>query len=124
MRAVALTLAALALASAGMGAASSLQLTSGLRGVVMRGPIKAVCMDDESCDAPAVGVVLEFRQAGRLVASTRTRAAGAYTIRLRPGTYSVRTTGRPVGSGLTPRLVHVPKGRLARVVFHLDTGIQ
>lgn len=72
-----------------------------------------------------MGVVLQFSHAGRVVTRTKTGAGGAYTVRLKPATYSVTThPPRRLGTGLTPHRVRVPAGRLARVDFHLDTGIQ
>lgn len=124
MRVVAVTLAALAVGSTVAGAATTPRLKSGLRGVVMRGPTEPVCEDTEPCEEPAVGVVLQFRQGGRIVARVRTGSAGRYSVRLRRGRYAVTTLIRRPGSGLTPRTVRVPKGRIARVDFHLDTGIQ
>ena len=124
MRVVALTLAALAFASTVAGAVTSPSLTSGLRGVVMRGPTKPVCKDTEPCEEPAVGVLLQFRQSNRIVARVKTGSRGGYRIKLRPGRYGATTPKRGVGTGLTPRSVRVPKGRLARVDFHIDTGIQ
>jgi hypothetical protein len=124
MRVVALTLAALALGSAVAGAATVPRPTSGLRGIVMRGPTMPVCIETKPCEEPAVGLVLEFRRAGRLVARAKTGPVGGYTVRLRPGAYAVTTPRRRVGTGLTPRAVRVPGGRLARIDFHLDTGIQ
>lgn len=90
----------------------------------MRGPTKPVCRDTEPCEEPAVGVMLQFRQKGLIVARVKTGSAGRYTVRLRRGSYAVTTPNRGPGRGLTPRIVRVPKGRLARVDFHLDTGIQ
>jgi hypothetical protein len=124
MRIVALTLAALAIASAAGAEAASHSLASGLRGVVMRGPTKPICSDTEPCEAPAAGVVLRFARSGTVVARVRTNAAGAYRVLLRPGRYTVTTPQRGIGTGLTPRAVRVPAGRIARVDFHLDTGIQ
>jgi hypothetical protein len=125
MRVVAITLAALAVAAAGAGGALSTRPPSGLHGTVMRGPTKPICEEGETCEAPAVGVVLQFRYAGRVVAQTKTGAGGAYTVRLKPATYVVTTPPpRRVGSGLTPNRVKVLPGRLVRVDFHLDTGIQ
>jgi hypothetical protein len=99
--------------------------SSGLRGLVTRGPTKPVCMEAEPCEEPAAGIVLQFRRAGRVIAQVKTSSAGVYTVRLRPGTYAVATRWHVgVGKGLTPRVVRVPKGFLARVNFHLDTGIQ
>jgi hypothetical protein len=122
MRVVAVTLAALALAPSLAGAAP--ELRSGLRGVVMRGPTKPVCVENEPCEEPAVGVVLRFSRAGQVVARAETGAGGAYSIRLRPGTYGVSTPERRVGSTLAPRAARVPRARVARLNFHIDTGIQ
>jgi hypothetical protein len=124
MRVAAVTLAALAVGSTLAGAATTPRPNSGLRGVVMRGPTKPVCEDPEPCEEPAVGVVLHFSQDGRVVARVRTVRGGRYSVRLRRGRYAVTTRIRRPGSGLTPRTVRVPRGRIARVDFHLDTGIQ
>jgi hypothetical protein len=124
MRVVAVTLAALVLGSTLAGAATPSRLTSGLRGVVMRGPTKPVCSDTEPCEEPAPGVVLRFHKADRLVARVTTGAAGGYRVKLRPGRYVVTTPNRGPGTALTPRFVRVPTGRVARVDFHLDTGLQ
>lgn len=124
MRVVALTLAALAFGSTLAGAATTPRVTSGLRGVVMRGPTKPVCTDTEPCEEPAAGVVLRFVRANVLVARVVTGSAGGYRVKLRPGRYAVTTPNRRVGTGLAPRFVRVPSGRVARVDFHLDTGLQ
>jgi hypothetical protein len=124
MRVVAATLVALTLAGVGVSTAASAGPASGLRGVVMRGPTTPVCSETEPCDEPAAGVVLRFVRLGHIVARVRTSAAGTYSVRLRPGRYTVTTPQRGVGTGLTPRAVRVPAGRIARVDFHLDTGIQ
>ena len=124
MRVAAVTLATLALASTAAAWGPSSGSASGLRGVVMRGPTTPICRETDPCEAPAVGVYLRFARAGAVVAQVRTNAAGAYRVLLRPGAYTVTTPRRGVGWGLTPRVVRVPAGRLARVDFHLDTGIQ
>jgi hypothetical protein len=123
VRVVALTVVALCLGSGLAGAANPTAVTSGLRGVVMRGPIRPVC--DGPCEEPARGVVLRFQRGDVVVARVTTGSAGGYKVKLRPGRYAVTTPSRPrVGTGLTPRFVRVPIGRVARVDFHLDTGIQ
>ena len=90
----------------------------------MRGPITPVCMVGVPCSEPAADVVLVFSRAGRVVAHTTTRQDGGYRLTLKPGRYSVRTTIRTLGSGLSPRIVVVPRNRVARVDFDLDTGIR
>ena len=97
---------------------------SGLRGIVMRGPIMPVCREGVPCDEPAANVVLVFTQSGRAVARTTTGRNGNYRLMLRPGRYGVRTTTRTLGSGLSPRVVLVPRYRVARVDFDIDTGIR
>jgi hypothetical protein len=97
---------------------------SGLRGVVMQGPTGPVCHADDPCEKPAGGVLLQFRRSGKVVAEVKTTSAGRYSVKLRAGSYAVKAPRRPIGTGLTPRAVRVPRGRIARVNFHLDTGIQ
>ena len=123
MRVTAVMLAALVLVSVFAGAASSGQ-PSGLRGVVMRGPTKPVCRIGEPCEEPAKSLVLQFRRDGILRAKVTTNSYGKYVVRLRPGRYGVTTPKLRVGQGLTPRFVRVPRGKIGRVDFHLDTGIQ
>jgi hypothetical protein len=122
VRALVLAIAVLALASAFAGAADS-RTASGLRGVVMRGPTSPICHDD-SCEAPAKGLVLRFSRNGQFKAQAKTNQMGRYLIKLRPGTYAVTTLALRPRQRLTPQLVRVPRGRVKRVDFHLYTGIQ
>ncbi len=124
MRFIAGVLVVLAVASAAASAAAPRSLVSGLRGEVIRGPTKPVCSETEPCEEPAAGIVIRFARSGRVVAGVRTNALGVYRVLLRPGTYTVTTPQRGIGTGLSPRAVRVPAGRFARVDFHLDTGIQ
>ena len=124
MRVLGVSLVALVLGAGLAGAATPTAVSSGLRGVVMRGPIKPVCDVSNSCEEPAVGQVLRFSRNGVVVARVKTGSRGWYRVALRPGRYSVTTPNRRPGMGLQPELVRVPKGRVARVDFHLDTGIQ
>jgi hypothetical protein len=96
---------------------------AGLRGLVMQGPTKPVCADDP-CEEPARGILLEFTRSGKVVADVKTTRLGTYSVRLKPGSYAVRVPSKRIGAGLSPRVVHVPPGRIARVDFHLDTGRQ
>jgi hypothetical protein len=100
-------------------------ITSGLHGVVMRGPTQPVCQVGKPCSAPAVGAVLVFARNGHAVAQTRAGAGGRYSVRLAPGSYAVRVSPQPkIGSGVKPMLVTVPRGAVARVNFFIDTGIR
>jgi hypothetical protein len=99
--------------------------TSGLRGLVTRGPITPICMVEQPCDEPAAGVKLAFLRAGQIVQTARTDENGKYRVVLRPGAYSVRVARTAaIGRGLTPRTVRVVRGRFLRVDFSIDTGIR
>lgn len=124
MRSVAPLLAALALTLAFAGSAASTP-ASGLHGVVMEGPTKPVCKIGEPCEKPAAGIVLQFKRNGHVAARVKTTRKGTYSVRLRAGAYAVAVVPpRKIGTGLWPRSARVPKGRLARRNFHLDTGLQ
>jgi hypothetical protein len=120
VRVLAFALTTLALAAPAAPATTP----SGLRGIVMRGPITPVCRVGVPCDEPAAHLVLVFSRSGRVVARTTTGRNGGYRLTLRPGRYAVRTTTRTLGSGLSPRTVFVPRYRVARVDFQIDTGIR
>jgi hypothetical protein len=90
----------------------------------MQGPTKPVCRVDEPCDVPAAGILLQFKRDGTVVAEVKTTRAGRYSVTLRAGPYAVQVPRRRVGAGLSPRVVRVPRDRIARIDFHLDTGIQ
>jgi hypothetical protein len=121
---MAISVVALVLGAGLAGAANPTAVTSGLRGVVTRGPIKPVCDESNSCEEPAAGLVLRFSRGGVVVAQVKTGSRGGYRVTLRPGRYSVTTPNRRPGMGLQPEVVRVPRGRVARVDFRLDTGIQ
>jgi hypothetical protein len=53
MRLVVITFAALGLGIPLAGGATPLRIPSGVHGVVMRGPTKPVCPEEQSCEEPA-----------------------------------------------------------------------
>jgi len=100
------------------------QPTTGIGGVLYRGPITPVCRVGTPCDAPAPGLTLLFTRAGHAF-RVRTGVGGHFSIALRPGLYTVRIVpAARIGSGLSPRTVRVPVGGWARVRLMLDTGIR
>jgi hypothetical protein len=95
--------------------------TSGLRGVVTRGPITPVCSAERPCSAPAQRIELTFVRRGHTW-TTKTDDHGRYRIVLRPGVYSVTVaTQRP---GLPAFKATVPRGRVGVRNFTIDTGIR
>jgi hypothetical protein len=115
MKALATAAAFLFLATAGSAA------TSGLRGVVMRGPTQPVCVAGRTCSAPAANVKITFRR-GSVVRTVTTDGQGRYRISLAPGTQSVSIAGTRFG--FQPRTVVVPAGRVGVRNFSIDTGIR
>lgn len=110
------------LAASSAGAATS---SSGLRGIVMRGPITPVCVAEQPCDAPAKHVTLVFSRNGRAVRRARTNEQGRYRVTLAPGLYAVRLAlKQTVGRGLEPSRARVAQNRFRRVDFSFDTGIR
>jgi hypothetical protein len=97
---------------------------SGLRGVVMEGPTTPVCRFDDPCERPAKGLLLQFTRGGKVVAEAKTTQKGKYSVALKRGRYGVKAPKRRIGAGVTPKVVRVPQGRIAKVDFHVDTGIQ
>ena len=123
MRVLAALAAFVAVSSAGAATSSS-----GLRGIVMRGPIAPVCAVDQPCDAPAKDVTLVFSR-GEVVRRTTTNENGRYRVALAPGLYSVRLGKaqrqvQRIGRGLQPTRVRVLADRFRRVDFTIDTGIR
>jgi hypothetical protein len=110
-----------AFTSSGAAGASRVE---GLHGIVLEGPTKPVCRSDDACEEPARGILLAFTRDGKVVAKVKTTTLGTYSVRLKAGSYTVRVPLQRVGTGLSPRAVRVPRGRIARVDFHLDTGRQ
>lgn len=120
MRRIALIAFVLIVAPAGAAT-----VPSGLRGVVMRGPISPVCAAEQPCDAPAKHVTLLFSRYGSVVGRATTDTEGRYRIRLAPGLYHVsRTVPSHIGRGLEPDQARVRAGRFVRVDFSIDTGIR
>jgi hypothetical protein len=124
MRALAVLAAFVAVSSSGAATSSS-----GLRGIVMRGPIAPVCAVGQPCDAPAKDVTLVFSRNGEVVRRTKTNDKGRYRVALAPGLYSVRLGKaqrqvQRIGRGLQPTRVRVLADRFRRVDFSIDTGIR
>jgi hypothetical protein len=118
----ALSLALVIVAGAG---AQTAALSSGLRGVVVRGPIAPVCVAEEPCTEPARNVTLLFSRNSRIVGRAVTDTAGRYRVRLPAGVYAVRRPGSMgIGRGIEPNHARVSAGRFSRVDFSIDTGIR
>jgi len=122
---VVITALSLALVIVGGAGAQATAVPSGLRGVVMRGPISPMCVAEEPCTEPAKNVTLLFSRNDRIVGRAVTDSAGRYRLRPLAGVYAVRRPG-PLGIGreIEPNHARVYAGRFVRVDFSIDTGIR
>jgi hypothetical protein len=97
---------------------------SGLYGTVRIAPATPVCKSGSSCSKPAGGFRLVFAGNGRTVTAT-TDTHGRYRVKLPGGRYAVRGARATLPkSGLQPKAVTVPDGRLAKRDFVFDSGIR
>ena len=124
MKAVVTALSLALVIVAGAGAQPTV-VSSGLHGVVMRGPIAPMCVAEEPCTEPAKNVTLLFSRNDRIVGHAVTDSAGRYRLHLPAGVYAVR---RPppvgIGRGIEPNHARVYARRFVRVDFLIDTGIR
>ncbi|HJQ20080.1 MAG TPA: prealbumin-like fold domain-containing protein [Gemmatimonadaceae bacterium] len=97
-------------------------LTTGLTGVITRGPIMPVCRENVPCDAPMQST-FEVRRGDKRVTSFTTDADGKFTVKLPPGTYAIVPTGGGL-MGTQSREVNVGPEALTEVRLSFDTGIR
>ena len=115
--------------SIGMMAACSSTAPSpstGLTGVVVRGPVTPVCRVDVPCDAP-FSATFNVERNGRRVTQFQSDTAGQFTVFLEPGTYTVApNSDAPVisPSSQMKSVTVADNGMLTVVRLMFDTGIR
>jgi hypothetical protein len=109
----------------GCGQPVSPTVTTGLSGVVMRGPIVPVCQINVPCEAPFSGA-FSVEQDARHVTEFRSDADGRFTVMLRPGTYRiVPAADAPIISPQAQsKMVDVGPVGLTQVLLEFDTGLR
>ena len=119
-------IAAAAAIAACASAATSPSTTTGLTGVVMRGPVAPVCRVDVPCDAPFSASFM-VEQDGRRVAQFQSDAAGQFTVYLQPGGYVIvpGADAPIIGASQQRKSVTVADDAMLTVVrLTFDTGIR
>ena len=118
--------AVVAATAACASAATSPSATTGLTGVVIRGPVTPVCRIDVPCDAP-FSATFSVERSGRRVTQFQSDAAGQFTVVLAPGVYTiVPAADAPIISPTTQgkSVTVVDNGMLTVVRLTFDTGIR
>jgi hypothetical protein len=118
--------AVVAATAACASAATSPSATTGLTGVVTRGPVTPVCRIDVPCDAP-FSATFSVERSGRRVTQFESDAAGQFTVVLAPGVYTiVPAADAPIISPTTQgkSVTVADNGMLTVVRLTFDTGIR
>ena len=126
MRAATLFLLALACWSAGCSnVAGPSPATSGLAGLVIRGPIQPVCQADAPCEAP-FSADFAVKKGKWVVAVFRSDDEGRFDVDLAPGTYLiVPGQDAPIFSPSEQvKVVVVGVNKSTDVRLEFDTGIR
>jgi hypothetical protein len=120
-----LTLACTGADNAAAPATTESSTSTGLEGVVRRGPIQPVCRLDVPCDAP-FSARFEVRSGARLVTGFRSDSAGRFVVLLTPGEYTVvpDSSAPLLGAAWQTRAVVVGSRGLTHVELDFDTGIR
>jgi hypothetical protein len=123
---VAIALVAVAAVIPACASGSSPSPTTGLTGVVMRGPVTPVCRTDVPCDAP-FSATFSVEQNGNPVAEFQSDSTGQFTVYLNPGAYIVvpGADAPIIGASFQRKSATVADSGLLTVVrFTFDTGIR
>lgn len=99
--------------------------TTGLTGVVVRGPITPVCRVDVPCEAP-FSASFTVQRDGRRVAGFQSDASGQFTVLLTPGPYTVvpNADAPVIVPAAQAKSVTVGDTGLTVVRLTFDTGIR
>ena len=101
-------------------------MTTGLTGIIMRGPVTPVCRAEVPCDAPFSGT-FSVNKDDRRVAQFQSDASGQFTVLLAPGGYTVvPNADAPILSptAQAKQVTVADNGMLTVVRLAFDTGIR
>ena len=100
-------------------------LTTGLTGIVLRGPITPVCQSQVPCDAP-FSADFSVEQNGRVVSRFRSDQDGRFSVMLEPGAYRVvPAADAPIIFPTSQaKSVNVPASGLTEIRLTFDTGLR
>jgi hypothetical protein len=99
---------------------------TGVRGVVLRGPIEPACGEGQACEDQPFEADFAVTRDGRPITSFRSAADGTFEVPLAPGAYRVTPAAdAPILAPATQaKDVTVVEGTFTEVEWHFDTGIR
>jgi hypothetical protein len=102
------------------------EITTGLEGIVYRGPINPVAMDGQANDAPFSALFRVYNLKNKLITSFSSNAAGEFMVMLAPGNYKIiPDKSAPIMSAESQvkEIIVNPIG-ITNMDLYFDTGIR
>jgi hypothetical protein len=100
-------------------------VTTGLTGVVVRGPITPVCQIDVPCDVP-FSATFSVTQNARRITEFRSDRDGRFTVMLPAGVYRIipRADAPIISPLVQAKMIEVLAVGLTQVRLEFDTGLR
>jgi hypothetical protein len=107
-------------------ATSSVEYTSGIKGIVMIGPTCPVIQEgsEQECSDKPFATTLKFINQFGAVSLATSSAKGDFSIGLSPGTYTINSGISTAMPSLAPVTIIVDEARYSDVTLTFDSGIR
>ncbi|MHB1148192.1 MAG: hypothetical protein ACYC01_11445 [Lutibacter sp.] len=102
------------------------EITTGVEGVVYRGPISPVVIDGQINDAPFSALFRVYTLKNKLITSFSSNAAGEFSVMLAPGNYKIiPDNSAPIMSAESQvKEITVNTVGITNIDLYFDTGIR
>ncbi|GEM_PF-1056815 len=102
------------------------EITTGLEGIVYRGPINPVEMEGQVNDAPFSALFRVYNLKNKLITSFSSNAAGEFMVMLAPGNYKIiPDNSAPImGAEFQVKEITVNEIGMTNLDLYFDTGIR
>ena len=102
------------------------EITTGMEGIVYRGPISPVVIDGQVNDAPFSTLFHVYNLKNKRIASFSSNAAGEYSIMLAPGNYIIipEKSAPIISAESQVKEITVNPIGITKIDLYFDTGIR
>lgn len=102
------------------------EITTGLEGIVYRGPINPVAIEGQVNDAPFSALFRVYNLKNKLITSFSSNVAGEYNVMLAPGNYKIiPDKSTPIISAESQvKEITVNQSGITNLDLYFDTGIR